>query len=78
MTIASEEFPKSIARLPDADLTFMVRLSQQKSRFIQHWMEQRGALHSADSVAFPTEKYRYFGSFLFDVPIIDVSASLVP
>ena len=67
MTIASEEFPKSIARLPDADLTFMVRLRQQKSRFIQQWIEQRDGLHGADSAAFPTEKYRCFGSFLFDV-----------
>ena len=67
VTIASEEFPKSIARLPDADLKFMVRLRRQKSKFIQQWMEQRDALHGADSVAFPTEKYRYFGSFLFDV-----------
>ena len=29
-TIASEEFPKSIAQLPDADLEFQIRNHQQK------------------------------------------------
>ena len=66
-TIALEEFPKSAARLPDADLKFQVRLRQQKQTFIHQWMERRDALHGADSTSFPTDKYRYFDSFLFDL-----------
>ena len=66
-TIASEEFPKSVARLPDADLQFQVRLRQRKKVFIGQWVEQRDALLGADSSLFPKEKYRYFGSFLFDI-----------
>ena len=63
----SASLPRSIARLSDDDLEFMVCLRQQKSRFIQQWMERRDDLHSTDSTSFLADKYRYFGSYLFDV-----------
>ena len=66
-TIASEEFPKSIARLPDADLEFQIRNRQQKKSFIAQWIDHRNTFLGTDADSFPAEKYRYFGSFLYDV-----------
>jgi hypothetical protein len=65
--IASEEFPKSIARLPDADLEFQVRCRQQKKVFIAQWIGHHESFLGAEAESFPVEKYRYFGSFLYDV-----------
>jgi len=65
--IASEEFPKSIARLPDADLEFQVRNRQQKKAFIAQWVNLRDSFLGTQAISFPKDKFRYFGSFLYDL-----------
>ena len=64
---AAAEFPKSVARLPDADLDFQVRVCQQKKSFITRWFNNRDVFVGAKAELFPAEDYRYFGSFLFSV-----------
>ena len=65
--LASEEFPKTIARLPDADMTFMNRNREKKREFIVQWVGLRDTFLGARAILFPEVKYRYFGSFLFDM-----------
>ena len=65
--IASEEFPKSIARLPDADLEFQVRNRQQKKAFIAQWVNLRDSFLGTQATSFPKDKFRYFGSYFYDL-----------
>ena len=66
-TIASEEFPKSIARLPDANLEFQVCNRQQKKIFIVQGVNLRDSFLGTQAVSFPEDKSQYFRSFLYDL-----------
>ena len=67
ITIALEEFPKSITQLPDTDLEFQVRNQQQRKAFIVQWVGHHDYFLCAKANSFPVEKYRYFGSLLYDM-----------
>ena len=58
---ASEEFPKTVAKISDCELQFMSKKCKQKRQFIRDWV----ALHEAVVHCIPDEhEFRYFGSYL--------------
>jgi len=74
---ASEEFPKTAARISDSELQFQKRNDVEKGHFIEGWVKQYESI-GVSGIRDPGHKsymseymFRYFGSFLHDCMMLE-------